>query len=232
MQTIESKRFFNHDPDGIHIASLRCMGLLVRAVLTACLLAIPSLASAVPFTIMGNATGTDATASGDLTLAGNVLTLDVTNTSPFDARITGLGFDLIFGDFLANNSSGIDGFSGADVGNFEFSDDAFGNVPQFPSSVLDFGWITGNNFGGGSPNLGLAPGGNLIFQVTDTLDSFAGLTEAQIIEALFVRFQRVGPNGEGSDVGTPGDVPNVPEPASLLLFGLGLAGAAAVRRRI
>jgi hypothetical protein len=209
------------------------MALLVRSFLIAvCILAVPSFASAVPFTITGNATGADATASGDLTLAGDVLTLDITNMSPFDARITGIGFDLLFGDFTANSSSGIDGFDGADEGNFLFSDDALGNVPQFSASVLDFGWLTGKSFSGGSANLGLAPGGNLILQVTDMLDAFAGLTEAEIADALFVRFQRVGADGEGSDVGTPGDVPNVPEPASLLLFGLGLAGAAAVRRRL
>jgi hypothetical protein len=209
------------------------MALLARSVITvACLLSVPAVAFAVPFTITGNATGADATASGDLTLVGNVLTLDITNTSPFDARITGLGFDLIFGDFVANNSSGINGFSGDDEGNFLFSDGSLGNVPQFNASVLDFGWLTGNNFNGGSANLGLAPGGSLTFQVTDTLDAFAGLDAAQIAEALFVRFQRVGADGEGSDVGTPGDVPNVPEPALLVLFGLGLAGVAAARRRL
>jgi PEP-CTERM motif len=211
------------------------MDRLVRSLLTAaCVLAVPNLASAVPFTITGNATGSDATASGEVTLAGDVLTLDITNTSPFDARITGIGFDLIFGDFTANDSSGINGFTGDDVGGFTFSDDALGNVPQFPSSVLDFGWITGGDFRGGFPNAGLAPDGTtLSFTVTDTLDLFGGLTETQIADAIFVRFQRVGEDGEGSDVGTPGDVPDVvPEPATLLLFGLGLAGAAAVRRRL
>jgi hypothetical protein len=212
------------------------MDRFVRSLLTAaCVLAVPNLASAVPFTITGNATGSDATAEGDVTLAGNILTVDITNTSPFDGRITGIGFDLIFGDFTANNSSGINGFDGTDDGNFTFSDDALGNVPQFPSSVLDFGWTTGNSgrFNGGSALLGLATGDSLSFTVTDTLDAFGGLTETEIADAIFVRFQRVGEDGEGSDVGTPGDVPDVvPEPATLLLFGLGLAGAAAVRRRL
>jgi hypothetical protein len=217
---------------GLHLATQRGMALLARSVITvACLLSVPAVASAVPFTITGNATGADATASGDVTLAGNVLTLDITNTSPFDARITGLGFDLIFGDFVANNSSGINGFSSVDEGTFLFSDGSFGNVPQFNASVLDFGWLTGNSFSGGSPNLGLAPASGLTFTVTYNFAGL-GLNESQIAEALFVRFQRVGENGEGSDVGTPGDVPNVPEPATLLLFGLGLAGAAAARRRL
>ena len=61
--------------------------------------------------------------------------------------------------------------------------------------------------------------------------AFSGLTEAQIASGMFVRFQRVGPNGEGSDVavgnGSPGGVPTpfstAPEPASMVLFGSGLA---------
>ena len=216
---------------GPELAKPSGMKRFVRTALAAiCLFALPNSAFAVPFTITGNATGSDATAEGELTYVdADTILLSLTNTSLYDARITGLGFDLIAGDYTANNSSGLDGYTGDNVLDFDFTDAALGNVPQFGNVVLDFGWLTGNSFTGGLPNDGLAPGGTLNFTASG---DFLGLSEAEIADALFVRFQRVGPNGQGSDVGTPGDTPDIPEPASLLLFGLGLAGAAAVRRRV
>jgi PEP-CTERM motif len=58
------------------------------------------------------------------------------------------------------------------------------------------------------------------------------LSEEQLAAALFVRFQRVGSDGKGSDVGidTPPPPQDVPEPTSMWLIGSGLA-AAALRRR-
>jgi hypothetical protein len=191
-------------------------------------------AKATTVTIVGNSTGSLATASINCTFDSgtNTLTFTITNSSPFDARVTGIGFDLVTGDFSGNSSSGLNPFSGANNAGFTFRDSALGNVPQFNSAVLDFGWTTGNSgsFNSGSPNDGLAPGGSLTFSVSGS--SFAGLTETQIRNAIFVRFQRVGANGEGSDVGVPGGTQPVPEPATMLLLGMGLAGAAgAVRRR-
>jgi len=182
--------------------------------------------------IVGNATGSQATATVECTFNAqtNTFTFTITNTSPFDARITGIGFDLAAADFSGNNSSGLNGFSGANVAGFTFSDAALGSVPQFNDAVLDFGFLTGSNFNGGSPNDGLdntAPNNSLTFTVSGS--AFAGLSEEEICNAIFVRFQQVGANGELSDVGRPGAIP---EPATMLLLGTGLAGiAGTVRRR-
>lgn len=185
--------------------------------------------------VVGNTTGNLATATVSCTFDSNTntLTFTITNTSPFDARITSIGFDLPPTGNASN--SGLDGFSGSvdsqPVGvSFVFSDGDLGNVNQFPSAVLDFGFLTGNNFSGGDPQEGLpgiAPNNTATFTVSGA--GFAGLTEEQICNAIFVRFQQVGANGELSDVGTPGDP--VPEPASMILLGTGLIGAAGAARR-
>ncbi len=193
-------------------------------------------ANAETVSIGGNATGSLATAIVTCTFNAmtNTLTFTIVNTSPFDARITGIGFDL---PPIGNASnSGLNGFSGnvtfqpAGVA-FVFSDGNLGNVPHFNSAVLDFGFITGSNFAGGSPNDGLPPGINPGDEASFTVSAaaFAGLTEQEICNAIFVRFQRVGANGEGSDVGVPTET--IPEPASMLLLGTGLAGAAGAARR-
>jgi hypothetical protein len=195
------------------------------AALAAVMLYVPASAYAGPILVTGNTNGALATATGELTLVGNSLTLSITNTSPFDARITGLGFDLVDGDFTANSSSGLNGFTGGNVASFTFSDASFGNIPQFDDAVLDFGWLTGANFSGGSPNNGMAPGATLIFSASGP---FPSLNDAQLASSLFVRFQRVGQNGSLSDVGR-GTTDQVPEPASIVLLGTGLLAWA--RRR-
>jgi hypothetical protein len=185
--------------------------------------------------IVGNANGSLATATVNCSFNAqtNTFTFTITNTSPFDARITGIGFDLP----PAGNASpsGLNGFTGnvtfqpAGVG-FAFSDGDLGSVPQFNSAVLDFGFITGSNFAGGDPNDGLPPGIDPGDEATFVVSgaAFAGFTEEQICNAIFVRFQSVGANGQGSDVGTPNAVP---EPVTMVLFGTGLAGIAARARK-
>ena len=84
---------------------------------------------------------------------------------------------------------------------------------------------------GGNPNDGLPPGIDPGDEATFVISgaAFAGFTEEQICNAIYVRFQSVGADGEGSDVGTPGTP--VPEPASMLLLGTGLIGVAGAARR-
>ena len=169
----------------------------------------------------------------------NTFTFTITNTSAITSpgstsTITSIGFDL---PPLGNASaSGLNGFTGMQApslsSNFTFSDANLGNVPHgFGSVVLDFGFITGGsgNFSGGSVNDGLLPGESASFTVSGA--AFAGFTEAQICNAIFVRFQNVplSAGSEGSDVG----VSEIPEPSTMLLLGTALIGlGGAVRRRI
>jgi hypothetical protein len=178
----------------------------------------------------GTTNGSMATGTGSITLSGDTLTGSLTNTSPYDARIMGFGFDIGPGN--------LDGYTGSATMGFLFSDDDFGTVPQYGGATIDFGaavncdGTTTNNDcslnGGGSPNNGLDFGETVNFTVTG---DFGSLTEEEIAAALFVRFQRVGPNGQLSDVGVPTNNTPVPEPASMILFGTGLAYLARRRTR-
>jgi len=171
----------------------------------------------------------------------NTFTFTITNTSAITqpgstSTITAIGYDL---PPVGNASaSGLNGFTGMQApslsSNFTFSDGDVGNISHgFDNAVMDFAFLTGpsGNFSGGSVNDGLLPGESASFTVSGA--AFAGFTEEEICNAIFVRFQNVPEEGGsgGSDVGVPGTPSEVPEPSTILLLGSALVGLGGYARR-
>jgi hypothetical protein len=194
---------------------------LRKAVALAAIAMFASSAQAVIVT--GNGV-TGVSFSADITQAGDVVTIELDNTtpSPFTGTITGFAFDLSAGGSVLS-------FSSPDYPAFSLLAGPVA-VPPPGGDTRDTGASTGGTFNGGNVAGGIDesdPSGTFMFTLS------AGAT----YDGNFtVRFQ--GVNGDLSDkvdectINCP-PVPGIPEPETyaLMLAGLGIVGYMARRRR-
>lgn len=155
-----------------------------------------------------SATFVNSNASATFTLNGNILTVQLTNTStePGDGTIlTGLGFDTtpnVTGTYSASGNASLWTFNQGGLGSFEVSAHGQGlgeGIGQGVTNTLTF-TLSGLN------------GGNLTIDLTQ------------------VHLQSRG-DGDGGSEKPTGTTTPTPEPASMLGLGTGLAGLASYLRK-
>lgn len=198
-------------------------GILILGVLMTVSLASTN-ARADAFTFTGINTGVTGTVN-ITQLSDGLLTVTITNTSVSGTlgKITSIGFDL--------PGTGAGGFTlvDASIANYRLVEQVAGNASGI-GRTFELALLTGPNFnGGGNPNRGIVEGASATFTISG---DFRGFSQQQIAQGMFLRFQDVNAGG-GSDVARcTGCADPVPEPATMVLLGTGLAGiAGAVRRK-
>lgn len=217
--------------------------VLILSVILATAWLAPSVAQAIPTQMNISGDGQWGDFTGTFAYDGvDTVAISLTNTSAAanGGFITGFAFNIpspasvqsTF--FVASNPAFL--LIGGPPGNFS------NDVDADPYGNFDIGAALGGSFlGGGSPNSGIGVGSNATFSFKLGGPGFAGLTAGAFLSTLsapqggqtpenfIVRFKGFA-NGQ-SDKVPDGGVSPIPEPATALLLGLGLATLSASRRR-